>query len=577
MDLENRIFPILQWLPGYKKSYLTGDIFAGLTVGVMLIPQGMAYALIAGLPPVYGLYAAIVPQLIYALLGTSRQLAVGPVAMDSLLVATGVSLLAMEGTEAYVGFTIMLAFLVGIFQMLFGLFKMGFITNLLSRPVISGFTSAAAIIIALNQLKYLLGVEVTKSTRIHEVVIDASTKIQDTHLLTFGIGLVGIIVIKGVKRINAMIPGALIAVVLGIVTIYFFQLDEKGVAVVGTIPSGMPQFLLPHFSLGQLSELIPLALTIAVVAFMESYSVAKSIEAKRRDHKVNPNRELIGLGAANFFGSLFQSYPIAGGFSRSAVNDQAGANTPLSSVISAGLIALTLLFLTPLFYFLPNAILASIIMVAVYNLIDFSYARTLWRENKVEFVLLFVTFIITLSFSMVPGIVSGVVLSILILLYRAANPHIAVLGRLRGRTEFRNVKRFSDLEVWPDKLIVRVDAALTFINIQFLKDFLELELSRNKDIKAVIIDAASVSYVDATAALGLTEIVHNLKQRQIDLLLTDVIGPVRDILFRTGLLKEIGVDNIYLSLNDAIERASHLRYQNREAAIQHGLLEEGTM
>ncbi len=572
MNLFQQIFPILQWLLRYKKSQLGGDLFAGLTVGIMLIPQGMAYALIAGLPPVYGLYASIVPQLMYAIFGTSRQLSVAPVAMDSLLVAAGVSVLATEGTDAYIGFALLLAFFMGLFQLLLGIFRMGFITNLLSKPVISGFTSAAAIIIGFNQLKYLFGTEIEKSIRIYEVVYNAASKLDEIHILTFVIGVSGIIIIKGLKKINRAIPGALIAVFFGTLVVYALDLSEDGVAIVKTIPQGLPNFKLPDFSLGQFTELIPLAMTISVVAFMEAFSVAKAIESKRKEYKVIPNQELVGLGAANLVGALFQSYPVTGGFSRSAVNEQSGANTPLSSIVSSGLIAITLLFLTPLFYYLPKAILASVIMVAVSSLINISYAGTLWKENKVEFGLLLVTFLVTLSFSMVPGIVTGVILSILILLYKAAYPHIAILGRLKGHSEFRNIRRFKDLEVWEDKLIIRIDTSITFINIQFVKDYLEESLDSNPKVTKVIIDASAISYLDATGVQGLLDITQSLKEKGIELVLTDVIGPVRDTLHKTGLLQEIGKSNIYLTLNDALEKRNSQDYKNPNVAIQHGLL-----
>ncbi len=562
--------PIVDWLPNYKKEQLNGDLFAGLTVGIMLIPQGMAYALIAGLPPVYGLYASIVPQLIYAIFGTSRQLSVAPVAMDSLLVAAGVSVLATEGTDAYIGFAILLAFFMGAFQLLLGVFRLGFITNLLAKPVISGFTSAAALIIGLNQLKYLIGTEIEKSNRVYEILWNSIQKIDETHVVTLIIGIVGIIIIRGVKKIHKNIPGALIAVVFGTTLVYFLQLDQSGVSIVKEIPEGLPAFKMPDLSLGQFGKLIPLALTISVVAFMEAFSVAKAIEAKKRDYKVVPNQELIGLGAANLIGSLFQSYPVTGGFSRSAVNYQSGANTPLSSVISAGLIALTLIFLTPLFYYLPNAILASVIMVAVAGLIDFKYAVRLWKTSKIEFSLLLATFLVTLNFSMVPGIVTGVVVSILILLYKAAYPHVAELGKVKGHQEFRNVKRFKDLEVWENFLIARLDAPLTFINIQFFKEFVETRIIENPGIEKVIIDFSPVSHLDATASDGLLELLQLLKEKNIGLVITDVIGPVRDILFKTGIINQIGKENIYLNIQTALENLtskSGTRYE--EIALQY--------
>lgn len=522
----------------------------------------------------YGLYASVVPQIIYAILGTSRQLSVAPVAMDSLLVAAGVSVLATEGTDAYVQLAILLAFFMGLFQLLLGIFKMGFITNLLSKPVISGFTSAAAIIIGLNQLKYLIGVEIEKSNRVYEVVYDAFQKLDETHIITLTIGMGGIAIIKGVKKLHKSIPGALIAVALATIIVSEFNLSENGVEIVKTIPKGLPSFNVPNISWEQFSQLIPLAMTISVVAFMEAYAVAKAIESRRKTYKVMPNQELIGLGAANLVGALFQSYPVTGGFSRSAVNEQSGANTPLSSVVSAVLVSLTLLFLTPLFYYLPLAILASVIMVAIWNLIDFGYVKTLWKQNKMEFCLLMVTFLVTLNFSMVSGIVTGVILSILILLYKAAYPHVAILGRLKGHAGFRNIKRFKDLETWEDKLILRIDASLAFINIQFLKDYLEEALANNSNVSKIIIDASAISYLDATAVQGLLDIIQKLKEKGVLLLLTDVIGPVRDILYTTGLLQKIGINNVYLTLNDALENMEKLDYQNRAIALQHGLIEK---
>lgn len=545
--------PILQWLPNYKKEHLNGDLFAGLTVGIMLIPQGMAYALIAGLPPVYGLYASIVPQLIYAMLGTSRQLSVAPVAMDSLLVASGISVLAMEGTDAYISFAILLAFFMGVSQFLLGTFKMGFITNLLSKPVISGFTSAAALIIGLNQLKYLIGVDITKSNKVYEIVANAFSKLDQTHLLTLIIGIGGIVLIKGAKKINGKIPGALLAVVFGTVIVYFMGLDNKGVSIVKEIPEGLPAFKLPDFSLGQFTELIPLALTISVVAFMEAFSVAKALEAKKREYKVIPNQELLALGASNIVGALFQSYPVTGGFSRSAVNFQAGANTPLSSIISAVLVGLTLIFLTPLFYFLPHAILASVIMVAIVGLIDISYIRYLWKMDKIEFALLAVTFLVTLNFSMVPGIVTGIVFSILILMFKAAYPHVALLGKVKTTKEFRNLDRFEDLETWEELLIIRVDAPYAFINIQTIKERIIKDADLRKgNLKYVVLDASSVSYVDATAIDGLKELIKELEEMNVKLVMTSVIGPVRDSFHKNGIFEEMN-GNMFLNTNEAVK------------------------
>ncbi|MEJ2162708.1 MAG: SulP family inorganic anion transporter [Robiginitalea sp.] len=376
-----KFFPILEWMPRYQKKWLSGDLSAGLTVGIMLIPQGMAYAMIAGLPPVFGLYAAMVPQIIYALMGTSRQLAVGPVAMDSLLVASGLGALALSGIEEYIAMAIFLALFMGVLQLSFGLLRMGFLVNFLSRPVISGFTSAAAIIIGLSQLKHLLGTDIESSNQIHILLSNAAGTMGDTNLITLGIGVGAIILIRALKKVNPRIPGALVAVVAGAVLVYLLGLFDNGVRIVGDVPSGLPAFELPALEAERISQLFPIALTLALIAFMEAISVAKAVEEKRGENNVDANQELVSLGASNIIGSLFQSYPTTGGFSRTAVNDQAGAHTGLASLVSSAVVGLTLLFLTPAFYYLPNAVLASIIMVAVFGLIDLKYPRRLWKNR----------------------------------------------------------------------------------------------------------------------------------------------------------------------------------------------------
>ena len=552
MNLINKILPITSWLPNYERGSLKGDVFAGLTVGIMLIPQGMAYALIAGLPPVYGLYASIIPSIIYALFGTSRQLSVAPVAMDSLLVATGVSVIAAEGTQAYLEYAILLAFMVGVLQLLLGIFRLGFITNLLSKPVISGFTSAAALIIGLNQLKYLLGVELEKSNKVYEILWSTIQQIGSTHWITLLIGLGGILLIKGVKKIYKSIPGALMAVIFGTSLVYFLRLDLSGVAIVKDIPEGLPAFIIPSITIDKISTLAPLAVTIAVVAYMEAFSVAKAIEAKKRDYKVMPNQELVAIGFSNFIGSFFQAFPVTGGFSRTAVNYQSGANTSLSSIISAGVVALTLIFLTPLFYYLPKAILASVIMVAVAGLVDYRYVVKLWEENRLEFAVLVITFLVTLNVGMVIGIVTGIILSILMLLFRAAYPHIAQLGRVRGHHEFRNIKRFPNLQVWENILIFRMDAPLTFINVQYFIDYIEEAISEKPKVDTLIMDFRPINHIDATAAQGVNDLLDYLNEKNIKLLLCDIVGPVRDSLYKTNLIDKIGKSNIFLDLNEAV-------------------------
>ncbi len=551
---QKTIFPGIKVLLNYDLRNLRYDASSGLTVGVMLIPQGIAYAMIAGLPPVYGLYAALVPQLVYALLGTSRLLAVGPVAMDSLLVAAGLSLIAVQGTETYISYAILLALMVGVFQFVLGLFRMGFITNLLAKPVITGFTTAAAIIIALGQLKHLLGYEVRNSSNIGLLVLDVLKGLDQIHWLTFSIGICGFLIILILKKSFPKLPNSLFVVIAGMAVVSVFNLEGLGVEIVGSIPKGLPSFSFPALQWSVVEKLFPLALTIAIIAYMEAFSISKALEAKKRDHQVHANKELLALGVGNILGSLFQAFPTTAGFSRSAVNFESGGRTQVTSLISAVVIALVLLFLTPLFYFLPKAILAAVIMTAVVGLVDFKYAYSLWLTNKMEFAILLATLIITVSFGMVMGIFGGILLSIILLLYRLGYPHIAFLGRVPEHQEFRNVRRFNDLEVWEDLLILRVDSPLTFVNIQYFRDRLEKKLINQGDkIKAILLDAGPISQIDATAISGLEDLLNSFRKRGIQFMIADVVGPVRDQLHRSGLVAEIGKTNFFLNLNDAVD------------------------
>ncbi len=553
-----RALPILQWLPNYKKSYLSGDIAAGITVGVMLIPQGMAYAMIAGLPPVFGLYAALIPQVVYALMGTSRQLAVGPVAMDSLLVASGLGALSLSGIDEYISMAIFLAFFMGSIQLLLGLFRMGFLVNFLSRPVISGFTSAAAIIIGLSQMKHLLGTDIPRSNQIHVLLKNTFLSLGEAHPVTLGIGLGAILLMILSKRLNPKIPAALLVVVLGILGIYFLSPQIQGVQIVGNVPDGLPGFQWPELSLERMSELFPIAMALALIAFMEAISVAKAVEEKHRDYELDANQELIALGASNMVGSLFQSYPTTGGLSRTAVNDQAGARTGMAAIISALLVGLTLLFLTSLFYYLPQAVLAAIIMVAVIGLIDLKYPRELIRDRKDEFALLLITFVITLTIGIKEGILLGVLISLLLLVYRTSKPHIAILGRIRGTQYFKNIQRFSeDTEISGEILVLRFDGQLYFGNQEYFKKELYRHMAeKGPGLHYVILNAEAINYADSSAVQLLKRLIPEMKKKGITLMLAGAIGPLRDILYSSGLIHEIGKENLFVNTAEAYEHCT---------------------
>ena len=548
-----QFIPILQWLPNYEKAHLSGDLSAGLTVGIMLIPQGMAYAMLAGLPPVFGLYASLIPQIIYALLGTSRQLSVAPVAMDSLLVAAGLGALSLSGIEEYTSMAIFLALFMGSIQLLLGIVKMGFLVNFLSKPVISGFTSAAALIIGLSQLKHLLGAPIENSNQIHILLRNTVEVLDQINIYAIVLGVTAILIIKAIKRWIPKVPAALVVTILGIAITYAFNLSEYGLNIVKEVPSGLPKVGLPELSMNRFNDLAPIAVTLALIALMEAISVAKAIEERKGLQEVRPNQELIAIGMANVVGSIFQSYPVTGGFSRTAVNDQAGASTPLASIISAIIVGLTLLFLTPLFYHLPKTVLAAIIMVAVFGLIDIAYPIRLFRKRKDEFVVLVITFLTTLTIGITEGIILGALISLGLMIYRTSQPHYAILGRIKDSTHYRNIKRFDkEVSIDPEVLFFRFDGQLYFGN----KDYFKAELtqaveSHGSDLKGIVLSVEAINYIDSTAAHMLRQLFSQLEEKGIKITISGPIGPIRDILKRSEIVDLIGKQSFFDNAHDA--------------------------
>ena len=547
--------PILNWLPDYKSEYLKDDFIAGVTVAVLLIPQGMAYALIAGLPPIYGLYAALTPQIIYAFLGTSRQLAVGPVAMDSLLVAAGLGALSIVDSNQYIQMAILLALTIGAIQFLLGLLKMGFIVNFLSKPVISGFTSAAAIIICLNQLRHILGISISQSNKIHVFTSALMQSETPINLHSLIIGIVSIILLILIKGWSSKIPSALVVVVIGICWVTFTHQIQPSVAIVGNIPDGLPNFSFPPLKWEIIKELIPISLTIALVAFMEAISIAKSIQEKHKTYEINPNQELLALGASNMIGSFFQSYPTTGGFSRTAVNNEAGAKTGVAALISALIVAIILTFFTDWFYYLPKSVLGAIIIVAVIKLIDYKYAIRLYKIRKDEFLVLLITFIATLFIGITEGILFGIIFSFLLLVYRTSKPHYAFLGRIGSTNYFKNIKRFPDEVVLRDDLIIlRFDAQLFFGNIHFFKKLVFDSLNKNpRKVKGFIINARSMNYIDSTAIEQLIDIIEKIQEKGIRVMLVGATGPTRDSVIKSKLINVVKKGNLFITSGDATD------------------------
>ena len=565
MNLK-QFFPILDWLPNYKKHWLKGDITAGLTVGVMLIPQGIAYAMIAGLPPIYGLYTAMIPQLVYAIFGTSRQLSVGPVALDSLIVASGIATLAEIGSEHFIELAILLAFTIGALQIIFGKLKFGFLVNFISRPVISGFTSAAALIIGFNQLKNLLGVSaIHRNNKIQYLLYDTFNNLKEVDFITLTIGIIAIVLLILLKRISNKIPGALLVVILGIISVVWLKLDKYGVQIVGEIPKGLPSFSFPKFEKSTFIHLLPIALTLSFISFLEAISLAKAIEIKKKAYKVDANKELFALGMSNVLGSLFQAYPATGGLSRTAVNNDVGANTPLASIISGLIVGIILLFLTPVFYYLPKAVLAAIIIVSALGLIDFGVPKDLLKYSIKEFLILNVTLIVTATVGIKEGIAIGVFLSLIMLIYRSTKPHIAILGRVPETHFYRNVKRFEGLlEVKDEVLIIRFDAQIYFANIAYFKDKLEeYVLEKGNKLKLIIIDGESINSIDSSGIYMLKEVVNTYKTKNIEIAFTGMKGPVRDVLAKSGIMDKITYENCYMDIQEAIDVFEYNK-QNKE-------------
>lgn len=548
-----RKMPFLSWMPNYEKKDLRGDVLAGLTTAVMLIPQGMAYAMLAGLPPIHGLYASIVPLALYALFGTSKQLAVGPVAMVSLLVATGVGALAGSNVELFVAYAVLLALMVGVMQLVMGIGRLGFLVNFLSHPVISGFTSAAALIIGFSQLKHLLGVNIPRSKHIHSIVYQAFLQVGEMDWITLVIGLSSIVLLIVLKRFKPNFPRALAVVMLTTLAVYFAGLHQLGVAIVGDVPAGLPSMKVPMMDLDAMMSLFPIALTISLVAFMESISVAKAFASKNND-EVDANQELIGLGLANIGGAFFQGYPVTGGFSRTAVNASAGSKTPLASLITAGMVALALIFLTPLFFYLPKAALAAIIMVAVFGLVDVAEVKHLWQVKRGDLVLLVITFFATLSMGIEEGIGLGVAASLLWFVVRTTRPHFAVLGQLPGTMSYRNIKNHPQAIEHEGVLIVRMDAQFYFGNVTFLKERLKaLSEACSSELHTIIIDASAMNQLDSSAAQALEELAKKFSKREIALLLANVKRPVKDVLHRAHYIEHYGEETFFLTVHDAVK------------------------
>ncbi len=561
-----KYIPVLTWGRSYRREWLAGDLLAGLIVAIMLVPQGMAYALLAGLPPQVGLYASIAPLLLYGLLGTSPVLAVGPVAIVSIMVAGGVGALAEPGTAVYLQLALTLALLTGLIQAGMGLFRLGFLVNFLSHPVLAGFTSAAAIVIGFSQVKHLLGLPMPSLDFIHTVGYTGA-HLGETNMATMVIGVSGVLILFYFKYVlggqlkrlgvppNVRIPltksGPLVIVVLGTLAALLFGLNQDAsVKVVGEVPAGLPPLTMPSVELSQWRALLPTALAISFVGFMESYSVAKSLASKKRQ-KVASDQELIALGAANLGAAFSGGYPVTGGFSRSVVNYEAGANTALASLITAVLMALSVIFLTPLFYFLPQAVLAAIILVAVIGLIDVKTFRHVWAYNKADAVSMIITFMAVLLIGIENGILVGMAATILLYVWRTSRPHVAVVGRMGQSEVYRNVLRHP-VETCETAVAIRVDESLYFANTKYLEDTILQHTADKPEIDDIVLIMTAVNFIDASALETLETLQTELRDAGVNLHLAGIKGPIMDRLKQIGFINQFGLQYIHFRTHDAM-------------------------
>jgi SulP family sulfate permease len=558
------LLPILGWAPAYSKTEAQSDLVAALIVTIMLVPQSLAYAMLAGLPPQVGLYASILPLIAYAIFGTSRALAVGPVAVVSLMTAAAVGQIAAPGSAEYLTAAITLAFLSGLILVAMSVIRLGFMANFLSHPVISGFITASGILIAISQLKHILGIKVDGDT-LPLLLGGIFNGIGGLNPYTLAIGVAAtaflswtraqlkpLLLACGLRpRIADLIAkgGPVVAIVLSILAVVGFGLVDKGVKIVGEIPAGLPPFALPSFALGLWQQLLQPAVLISLVGFVESVSVAQTLAAKRRQ-RIVPNQELTALGASNIASALSGGYPVTGGFARSVVNFDAGAETPLAGAFTAAGILAATLFLTPLFQFLPQAVLAATIIVAVLSLVDIAAIKRTWAYSKADFVAMAATILTVLLIGVEAGITAGVSLSLLLFLWRTSRPHIAIVGQVPGTEHFRNIERH-DVITDPTILSIRIDESLYFANARALEDAIYERIADRPALKNVILMCPAVNAIDASALESLEAIAHRLASAGVGFHLSEVKGPVMDALKRSDFMEHFK-GHVFLSQFEAV-------------------------
>ena len=553
---QDRYLPFMAWIGDLKKSgVMRADIIAGITVALVLVPQSMAYAQLAGLPAYYGLYASFLPGIIAALFGSSRQLATGPVAVVSLMTASALEPIAGANPELYIAYAIMLALMVGIFQMALGLLRLGVLVNFLSHPVVVGFTNAAAIIIGTSQLGKLFGVSVEKAEHTYETVFNTLVEAaRSTHMETLMMAILALAIMIALKRFLPKVPNVLTAVAITTLISWRIGFEEMGGKVVGAIPVGLPPLAVPTIDFQVMTQLLTVAVVISIIGFMEAISIAKAMATRTRQ-RLDANQELVGQGLGNIMSSLSGGYAVSGSFSRSAVNISAGAITGFSAVVTGIVVGITLIALTPLLYYLPQATLAAVIIMAVINLVKIDPIRHAWKVQRHDAVVAVITFVLTLAWAphLEQGIKIGVILSLALFLYRTMSPRVAVLSRdPDGTLRDAEVRK---LQTCRNISLIRFDGPLYFANTGYFEDKVLERVALKPDLKFVIIDAEGINEIDATGEEMLFNLVDRLKEAGIELIIARAKKQLWDTFERTDLMDRLGRDHVFALRTQAFNYA----------------------
>mgnify|MGYP001177789471 FL=1 len=548
-----RYFPLIDNFKKYKRQDFIHDLIAGCTVSVIFVPQAIAYALLMGVPPVYGLFGGLIPLMIYALMGRAFPLSIGPVAISSILIFSGISQIAEPFSDEYIALVITAGLFIGLIKWLMGFFRLGFLVNFISLPVISGFISASAMLIIFTQLKDALGISIPLPLSSLDLFIYIPGHLNEINFLTFGIFCVSLILLIFFRKWNQNFPSTLIILAFFTLLTFLFRWDKAGVAIVGDIPSGLPGFALPLIGFESFQKLLPTIFTVTFISIVECMSIGRTLEMKSGKFKLEPGKELKALGISKMIGAFFQSPPTSASFSRSVLNESSGAKSGVSSLITSGIIAISLLLFTPLFTFIPKAVLAAVIIITVAGLIDIQHAFYLWQVKRRELLVLLFTFSVTLIFGIDEGVLTGIILSFAIIIYYSSRPQIVELGNIPGTTHYRNIDRFHKARQVRDYLIIRFDDQLYFGNANYFRDtIIKMLETRKIPPKFLLLDASTIHDMDSTGLYSLKEIYDYLKKMEIQLIISGATGPIRDLLKRSGLMDTIGSQNHFMYIKNAV-------------------------